>query len=222
MDGLFLQHGYYIHSFRTFALIAMGSKPWSPWYTEISLEVGRKSDSLQCSLCGHIFAKRLEQQLSHLGYEERSGKRTGGIGLCTKLTSLVHNLFKNCGGHYPKHNEELHSEHCTNPILENMPPLEQSPPKSNGGNSCVGSTQALLLISPTPIAQPVPRFRHSSEDASIGGTIPTMTRQSLISNGFYEVQWQELDKAWAKFFYDANVPFAIVYYVIILYIKYKI
>ena len=187
----------------------MGSKPWSPWYTEISPEVGRKSDSLQCSLCGRIFAKRLERQLSHLEYEERSGKRTGGIGLCTKLTSRVHNLFKNCGGHYPKHNGELHSEHCSNPILGDMPPFKQSPPKSNGGNSCIGSTQAPLLISPTPIAKPVPRFRHSSEDGSVGGTIPTMMRQSLISNGFHEVQRRELDKAWAKFFYDANVPFAV-------------
>ena len=42
----------------------MGSKPWSPWYTEISPEVGRKSDSIQCSLCGRIFTKRLERQLS--------------------------------------------------------------------------------------------------------------------------------------------------------------
>ena len=187
----------------------MGSKPWSPWYTEISPEVGRKSDSLQCSLCGRIFAKRLERQLSHLGYEERSGKRTTGIGLCTKLTSRVHNLFKNCGGHYPKHNGELHSEHCSNPILGDMPPFERSPPKSNGGNSCVGSTQAPPLISPTPIAKPVPRFHHSSEDGSVGGTIPTMMKQSLISDGFHEVQRRELDKAWAKFFYDANVPFAV-------------
>ena len=187
----------------------MGSKPWSLWNTKISPEVGRKSDSLQCSLSGHIIARRLDRQLSHLGYEERFGKHTGGIGLCTKLTSRVHNLFKNCGGHYPKHNGELHSEHCTNPILGDMPPLEQSPPKSNGGNSCIGSTQAPLLISPTPTAQPVPRFCHSSGDGSVGGTIPTMMRQSLISDGFHEVQWQELDKAWAKFFYDANVPFAI-------------
>ena len=187
----------------------MGSKPWSPWYTEISLEVGRKSDSLQCSLCGHIFAKRLERQLSYLGYEERSGKRTGGIGLCTKLTSRVHNLFKNCGGHYPKHNGELHSKHCSNPILGDMPPFERSPPKSNGRNSCVGSTQAPLLISPTPIAKLVPHFRHSSEDGSVGGTIPTMMKQSLISDGFHEVQRRELDKALAKFFYDANVPFAV-------------
>ena len=162
----------------------MGSKPWSPWYTEISPEFGRKSDSLQCSLCGRIFAKRLERQLSHLGYEKCSGKCTGGIGLCTKLTSRVHNLFKNCGGHYSKHNGELHSEHCSNPILGDMPPFERSPPKSNGGNSCVGSTQAPLLISPTPIAKPVPRFRHSSEDGSVGGTIPTMMKQSLISDGF--------------------------------------
>ena len=34
-------------------------------------------------------------------------------------------------------------------------------------------------------------------------------KQSLISDGFHEVQRQELDKAWAKFFYDANVPFAV-------------
>ena len=90
-----------------------------------------------------------------------------------------------------------------------MPPFERSPPKSNGGNSYVGSTQAPLLISPTPIAKPVPRFRHSSEDCSVGGTIPTMMRQSLISDGFHEVQRRELDKAWANFFYDANMPFAI-------------
>ena len=90
-----------------------------------------------------------------------------------------------------------------------MPPFERSPPKSNGGNSCVGSTQAPPLISPTRIVKPVPRFRHSSEDSSVGGTIPTMMRQSLISDGFHEVQWRDLDKAWAKFFYDANVPFAV-------------
>ena len=36
-----------------------------------------------------------------------------------------------------------------------------------------------------------------------------MMRQSLISDGFHEVQRRELDKAWAKFFYDANVPFAV-------------
>ena len=187
----------------------MGSKPWSLWYIEISPEVGRKSDSLQCSLCRCIFAKRLERQFSHLGYEECSGKRTGGIGLCTKLTSRVHNLFKNYGGHYPKHNGELHSKHCSNPILGDMPSFKQSPPKSNGGNSCVGSTQAPLLISPTPTAQPVPRSHHSSEDGSVGGTIPTMMRQSLISDGFHEVQRRELDKAWEKFFYDANMPFTV-------------
>ena len=57
--------------------------------------------------------------------------------------------------------------------------------------------------------KPVPCFRHSSEDGSVGGTIPTMMKQSLISDGFHEVQRRELDKAWAKFFYDANVPFAV-------------
>ena len=36
-----------------------------------------------------------------------------------------------------------------------------------------------------------------------------MMKQSLISDGFHEVQRRELDKAWAKFFYDANVPFTI-------------
>ena len=36
-----------------------------------------------------------------------------------------------------------------------------------------------------------------------------MMKQSLISDGFHEVQRRELDKAWAKFFYDANVPFAV-------------
>ena len=36
-----------------------------------------------------------------------------------------------------------------------------------------------------------------------------MMRQSLISDGFHEVQRRELNKAWAKFFYDANMPFAV-------------
>ena len=187
----------------------MATKPWSPWYTEITEVLGRRTDSLQCNLCRRIFARRLERQLSHLGYEELSGKRNSGVGLCTKLTTRVQNLFKHCRGHYPKHNGELFSEHCTTPTLRFASVSEHSTPKSTGGDSCVGSTEAPPLILPTTMVEPTPTFHDSIEQRSVGGTFPKLVRQSVIEEGFQEVERRELDRVWAKFFYEANVPFVV-------------
>jgi Protein of unknown function (DUF 659)/hAT family C-terminal dimerisation region len=171
--------------------------------------LGRKTDSLQCNLCRRIYARKLGRQLSHLGYEELPGKRNSGVGLCTKLTSRVLSLFKNCGGHYPRHNGELFSEHCTTSTLKNVSISEHSTPKSTGGDSCVGSTQVPPVILPTTMVEPTPTFSPVTEHESIGGTFPRLMRQSVISEGFHEVERRELDKVWAKFFYEANVPFAV-------------
>ena len=187
----------------------MATKSWSPWYTEITEVLGRKTDSLQCNLCHRIYARRLERQLSHLGYKELPGKRNSGVGLCTKLSSRIRTLFKNCGGHYPKHNGELFSEHCTTPTLKFASASEHSTPKSTGEDSCVGSTQVPPLILPTIMVEPTPSFPSSTEQGSVGGTFPRMMRQSGISEGFQEIERRELDKVWAKFFYEANVPFVV-------------
>ena len=187
----------------------MATKPWSPWYTEITDLQGRKTDSLQCNLCRRIFARRLERQLSHLGYEVLLGKRNSGVGLCTKLTTRIHNLFKKCRGQYPKHNGELLSEYCPTPSLNFASSSEHSTPMSTGGDSCVGSSQAPPLISPTTMVEPTPAFYNSTEQGSVGGTFPKSVRQSVIEEGFQEVERRELDKLWAKFFYEANVPFAV-------------
>jgi hypothetical protein len=187
----------------------MATKPWAPWYTEVKEIEGRKVDSMQCTLCRKIFAKRLERQLSHLGYELVPGKRNSGVGLCSKLTSRVQVLFKNCGGIYPKHNGELLSEHCVSPAMRYPTPSNLSTPRSMDGDSCVGSTQATPSGLPTPIVEVVSIFPDSMEEGSVGGIVPRMMRQSVIPESFQELERRELDKTWAKFFYEANVPFAV-------------
>ena len=154
-------------------------------------------------------ARRLERQFSHLGYEELPSKRNSNVGPCTKLTTCVQNLFKHCRGHYPKHNGELFSKHCTTPTLRFASVSEHSTPKSTGGDSCVGSTEAPPLILPTTMVEPTPTFHDSIEQRSVGGTFPKLVRQSVIKEGFQEVGRRELDKVWANFFYEANVPFAV-------------
>lgn len=186
----------------------MASKPWSPWYTEITEVLGRRTDSLQCNLCRRIYARRLERQLSHLGYEEIPGKRNSGVGLCTKLTSRIQALFKNCGGHYPRYNGELNVNQCATPSIKGVSSTEHSTPKSTEGDSCVGSTQLPSTNLPTTF-QTTPIFHSPTKHEGIGRTNSKSMRQSFISEGFQETERRELDKAWAKFFYEANVPFAV-------------
>ena len=187
----------------------MAARPWSPWYTEISEELGRKTDSLRCNLCHSITSKKRERQLSHLGYEQVPGKRNTGVALCPKLTPYIHSLFKNCGGHYPRHNGELFLEPCTTSTMKTASSTEYSTPGSTGGDSCVGSTQVPIAVSQTENVAPPPNFPTATEPRRLGDAVPRAMRQSVISEGFQEVERRELDKAWARFFYEANVPFAV-------------
>jgi len=49
------------------------------------------------------------------------------------------------------------------------------------------------------------------EEGSVGVSVPRMMRQAVIPESFQELERQELDKIWAKFFYEANVPFAVAH-----------
>ena len=187
----------------------MATRPWTPWYKEIREVLGRKTDSLQCSLCQKTYARKLERQLSHLGYEEVLGKRNSGVSLCAKLTPPIRSLFRNCGGRYPRHSGELLPQRSTTPTLETPSSTEHGTPKSTGGDSCVGSTQVPIASSGADTVEPTLPFLPPREYGSIGGTGPRLLRQSVLSEGFQEVERRELDKLWARFFYEANVPFAI-------------
>ena len=66
-----------------------------------------EGDSLLCILCQQIFAKRLEQMFSHLGYDHVLGVQSSDVGGCSTLTSRIHALFNNCSGNFTKYNKEL-------------------------------------------------------------------------------------------------------------------
>ena len=56
---------------------------------------------------------------------------------------------------------------------------------------------------------PAPFLSTANEPQRAGDTLPRIMRQSVISEAFQDVERRELDKAWARFFYEANVPFGV-------------
>ena len=54
-----------------------------------------------------------------------------------------------------------------------------------------------------------PTFSNPIEQVRVGGPLSRSIKQSVIEDDFSEVERRDLDKLWAKFFYEVNVPFAI-------------
>ena len=127
-------------------ILEMAPKSWIPWYMKVTEKHDKKTTMLQCNLCHWTFAKKLEQQLSHLGYEQAPSKRNSGIGLCTKLPSRVKSLFKNCGGHYPSYNRELELTHSTFSTMKTISTYDFVVFKSTNISSCVRSTQLPTIL----------------------------------------------------------------------------
>ena len=166
----------------------MATKLSAPWFKKIHGMGGQAATSVQCNLCSKIFARRLERQLSHLGYEATPGKLNNGVTLCGKLTTRIQALFKRCGGQFPPHNGEMLFEHCLISSTDVSYAPEHGTPKSTSGDSCVGSSQATPSISVTPT------FSNPIEQVRIVGPLSRSMKQSVIEDGSSEVERRDLDK----------------------------
>lgn len=186
----------------------MANKSSSPWFTDVHEVQGQRTTTptVQCNLCHKVMSKRLERQLSHLGYEGKRGVRLNTVTLCPKLNTRVMDLFRRCDGRFPPDNGEMSCAHSI-PLSSEVPNV--GTPRSTGGDSCVGSSQATPSIPSTPLVGSISAVPNFAGQVRVGGHINRAMKQSVIEDGFAEADRRDLDILWAKFFYEANVPFAV-------------
>ena len=185
----------------------MASRGCSPWYTDVIDQEKKKTETVQCTLCKTIFAKRLERMLSHLGYDKVAGVRTSGVSRCTNLPGAVRTLFKNCGGKFPSDTAVFMSEQSSSPVTRYDLSPGVSTPTSTDVESRAGSPMATPKNEPVLVGEGIPSISAFLEEGSGRGSTVKAKRQSTLREGFDETQRRDCDKAWAKFFYEANIPF---------------
>ena len=179
---------------------------WEDWYVDIV------PGKVKCLSCGSVFAKKAARMLSHLGYRNESGNRDTGVSLCKRLTSQIRGLFLNCKGNPPKRPNRDHSDECRTPRAGNtdiMEVMEICTPQSTDRESREGPLEIPIHRSASNTTETTASRPPSTERDSAIGRAGRPLRQAGISEGFQEEKRRELDKIWAKFFYEANIPFSI-------------
>ena len=171
-----------------------GRSQWESWYTL------RPDGKVSCKFCGTLLSYRKDCLLFHLGY--RRNDNLAGVRSCDKASTAVKVMFFNCGGHIPavSPNENEHDVEVTS--TSTMPASvvrgEQQPDASvsaNEGGENTGGQNSQV---------------RSSEAPNLSLTHSRSMRQLSVQEGMNASNKQVLDKKWAKFFYEANIPFNVV------------
>ena len=188
--------------------LPMTTSPYmAAWFTDVYVAADGerfKERRVKCNLCSKVICKKLERLLSHLGYERPTG-RLNSVTLCTQLNPSVRDLFRRCGGQFPPHNGEMSGAHSRPSSLES--PFVGTP-RSTVGSSCEEFFQASPSTSTTPLFGLTPVAPNVMNPIRVGGNVSRSMKQSMIEDGFAEAERRELDVMWAKYFYEANIPFA--------------
>ena len=87
--------------------------------------------------------------------------------------------------------------------------MELGPTQSTDRELCKVSMQIRIQRSDSNTTKTTASKRHSMERECVIGSSSRTLRQSEISKGFQEEKRRELNKLWAKVFYEANIPFSI-------------
>ena len=164
---------------------------------------------VKCLLCAALFARKAARMLSHLGYRNASGNRDTGVGICKRLTPQIKGLFLNCRGDPPKRPNPDLSDECRTPRAGNMDMMELCTPQSLDRESRDGPQEIPNQRSGSNTNETTASRPPSTERDSAAGRAARPLRQAGIPEGFQEDKRRELDKMWARFFYEANIPFAI-------------
>ena len=172
---------------------------WTPWYTD------EPNSRVRCLLCNESFAKKPARMLSHLGYVDKQGSRNTGVRLCRRLKPEVKLAFQTCGGIAPAAPipRTTNAESCN--VANNEVEHCISTPTPTMGDSCGGSqVQHTKSLPSTFIETPA-----SQKQATTGATSSRTLHQSTIPSMHAEEARRKCDMAWAEFFYNANIPFAV-------------
>ena len=177
------------------------------WYEE------RPNGKVKCLLCDlPAFSRKGSRMLSHLGYEGKEGKRDTGVSLCKALTPEIKRLFLGCNGEFPLHPGSVGvdlSDSSGTSRAGGLHALWQGTPEFLHPGSSGGSVQAEFLGSQTNAREANHDTSNATEHVTAVRTAGRQMRQAGLPEVFHEAERRELDKAWAWFFYEANIPFVV-------------
>jgi hypothetical protein len=169
-----------------------GRTLWEPWY------IIKPDGKMECKLCSTAISYRKDRLLWHLGW--RRDENISGVRRCTKASAAVKALFHNCGGNVPPTLE-----------VENDREMEDTSPAANPVHGPRGdrNMEASVSASVGGGGNTTVTGSHvrSSEPLESNVTPIRTMRQVSLPEGMNTSNKQLLDKKWANFFYEANIPF---------------
>ena len=152
---------------------------------------------MSCKLCDAVLSYRKDRLLFHLGY--RRIDSVAGVRACPKASAAVKLMFFNCGGDIPEAasngtvgDVEVTSPSTIQPSAVRGEGLPDASISANDGGENTGGQSSQVRSSEVPNSS-LPHNR--------------AMRQLSVQEGMNASNKQVLDKKWAKFFYEANIPF---------------
>ena len=157
-------------------------------------------NKMECNFCKTKISYRRDRLLFHLGY--RPNDSLAGVRRCNKATLAVKAMFMNCGGNVPtvSADEDERGVEVTSPstipveVVHGQEAPNASASVSEGEGNNVGQSSQI----------------RSSEAPGPSSNRSRPMRQLSVQQGMDTSNKQVLDKKWAKFFYEANIPFNVV------------
>ena len=171
---------------------------WSPWYKETS------NSKVTCKLCNSTFARKACRMLSHLGYIPPCGVREKGVSVCSRLTPEYRLLFVRCGGKFPVRPSEVENENEALEALEHQVSDGGRTSRSTQGDSCTAPSNVLRSNSEVYVGGDA-----SGREGTPRTPSTRLPRQSTLVDGFQSTNKRNLNSLWARFFYEANIPFSV-------------
>jgi hypothetical protein len=178
----------------------------SGWYAEATTR------KVKCLLYEASFAKKVTRMLSHLGYEGPCSVRDKGVSLCRRATPEIKRLFHECRGTFPLYPERVGvalSDSSGTPRVGGLHALRQGTPKSLHPGSSGRSVQVEIQGSQMNAREANQDTPNVVEHVTAMVRAGRQMRQARLPKVFQEVERRELDKAWVRFFYEANIPFVV-------------
>jgi hypothetical protein len=156
--------------------------------------------------------KKGTRMLSHLGYEGPYGVCIKGVSLCRRTTPEIRRLFHQCGDTFSLYPERVGvalSDLSGTPRVGGLHALWQATPEFLHPSSSGGSVQVEIQGSQTNAREANRDTPNVAEHVTATVRAGRQMRQVGLPEVFQEAERWELDKAWARFFYEANIPFVV-------------
>ena len=123
--------------------------------------------------------------------------------MCPRLTTEYRALFVRCGGKVPPRPERLDGNNIVEDVVEQVSNARGTSQSTLEDSCTVPSNVVRPGLELTPLREP------STEQETPRASSSRLHRQSTLVDGFEAANKRNLNAVWARFFYEANIPFSV-------------